>query len=102
MFSKTFAATLFVGATFLTPMTASAQMLCGERTGLIDRLIQKYGESRQGLGMRGEAAVFEVWASEKTGSWTILFTRPNGVACVMATGHDWQSMPTISPVGDPA
>ncbi len=52
--------------------------------------------------MRGEAAVFEVWASEKTGSWTILFTRPDGVTCIMATGHDWQSLSPLSPVGDPA
>lgn len=77
-------------------------MLCGDRNGLVGNLQEKYGESRKGIGMRGEAAVFEVWASEKTGSWTILFTRPDGVSCIMAAGHDWQTMQTVRPVGDPA
>ena len=83
-------------------MTGAAQAVCGPRTGLVGKLVEKYGESPQAIGMRGESAVFEVWASEKTGSWTILVTRPNGLSCIMATGHDWQAMHSISSVGDPA
>ena len=32
----------------------------------------------------------EVYASEKTGSWTILLTKPDGVACLVASGGMWE------------
>ena len=67
---------------------ALAQIACGERTGMIAGLDRTYGESRRGGGLAGQAIV-EVWASCKTGTWTILKTTPNGWCCVMASGQGW-------------
>ena len=102
LFGKAIATTLALSAAFFVPNISSANPLCGARAGLVDKLEAKFGETRKGLGTIGDRAVFEVWSSDKTGSWTILFTRADGTACVMATGDNWQSMPAIRPVGDPA
>ena len=102
MFSKICTTALVIGATLIVPMTASAQTLCGPRNGLITKLEKMYDESRAGIGVLGDSAVFEIWTSTKTGSWTMLVTRPDGVACIMAAGRDWQTLQDLQPVGDPA
>ncbi len=69
---------------------AQAQMACGSRDVVVEKLGEKYGETRRGGGLAGPSAVYEVWASEATGTWTILKTTPNGLTCVMALGTAWQ------------
>ncbi len=80
---------------------AAAQMACGSHASMIAQLDLKYGEVRLGAGLAGPTAIFEIWASEATGTWTILKTTPNGWACVMAQGDGWQTDPPAAP-GDPA
>ena len=67
-----------------------AQSTCGARDSVVRNLGEKYGEVRQGVGLTGSMAVYEIYASEETGSWTILKTTPNGMTCVMAVGEWWQ------------
>jgi hypothetical protein len=63
---------------------------CGARDSVVRNLGEKYGEVRRGGGLTGSTAIYEIWASETTGTWTILKTTPNGMACVMAVGEGWQ------------
>ena len=94
---------LAIGAVSLTSIDAQAQVACGERDAVIAKLGDKYGEVRRGGGLTGSTAIFEVWASESTGTWTILKTTPDGLSCVMAVGEGWQDdMGGFSPVGNPA
>jgi len=60
---------------------------------MVVKLKKKYGESERGMGLSGTEVLIEVWSSEKTGTWTIVMTRPNGIACVMAAGDSWTSAP---------
>ena len=55
----------------------------------IARLQKDHGESVQGLGVfnRGHS-VMELFVS-KTGSWTALITRTNGLSCIAASGENW-------------
>ena len=39
------------------------------------------------------APVIEVFASEETGSWTILLTSPQGLTCLMAAGEAYETDP---------
>ncbi|MEC9432819.1 MAG: hypothetical protein VYD87_07920 [Pseudomonadota bacterium] len=77
--------------------------MCGERRQVVSRLAEKYGETRRGYGLQQGAAVVEVFASGSTGSWTILLSTPNGLACLLAAGQNWAPTPDESsgPVGDP-
>jgi len=76
-----------------SPSVAQAQSVCGERESMIVKLKKKYGESERGMGLSGKEALVEIWSSEKTGTWTIVMTRPNGIACVMAAGDSWMDAP---------
>ena len=40
----------------------------------------------------------EVWASEKTGTFTMLLTSPEGVSCVVAIGTDFFTRPTTDAI----
>ncbi len=68
----------------------TVDMGCGARDSVVAQLGEKYGEIRRGGGLAGPTAIYEIWASEATGTWTILKTTPNGLSCVMAVGEGWQ------------
>ncbi|MEM1064347.1 MAG: hypothetical protein AAF771_08145 [Pseudomonadota bacterium] len=90
-------------AAVLMPMAGHAQQFCAERAKITDRLKTGYGESYTGGGLRNAESVFEVWASEEKGTWTILMTMANGRSCVMASGTNWrEALPEMKqPVGIP-
>ena len=80
----------FVGFTaYLAAAVAAQAASCETRDNIISKLHDIYGESRLGLGLAGEASIFEVWTSDATGSWTILETTLDGLTCVMAVGEGW-------------
>ncbi len=81
---------LILGMAAIWPPDAQAQVACGTRDSVVAKLGEKYGEIRRGGGLAGPTAIFEVWASEATGTWTILKTSPNGLTCIMAVGDGWQ------------
>ena len=80
---------LILGMAAAGPPDAQAQMACGTRDSVVEKLGEKYGEVRRGGGLAGPMAIFEVWASEATGTWSILKTTPNGWTCLMAVGDGW-------------
>lgn len=75
-----------------TPALAQQQQNCGARDTVVDRLSSKYGESRQSIGMAPKGRVVEVFASPKTGTWTITVTTPNGVMCLVASGQSYENL----------
>lgn len=76
---------------------------CGQRANVLAHLADKFGESRHGMGIAGNNTVMEVFASEKTGTWTITVTLPTGVTCLVAAGEGFEAMAEALPAkGDPA
>lgn len=69
---------------------AAAQQNCAPRQVVIDHLTGKFGESRQAIGLAEQGRVIEVFASEETGTWTIVVTLPNGVTCLVAAGEAFE------------
>lgn len=67
-----------------------AQPTCAARAQVIERLSAQFGETPRGIGLRQNDGLVEVFASEKTGSWTILMTRPDGQTCLVAAGQHWE------------
>ncbi|WP_299850530.1 hypothetical protein [uncultured Roseovarius sp.] len=65
---------------------------CAKREMVVERLKSHYSESFAGGGLQASQStqsVVEVWASEKTGTFTVILTTPEGLACIVATGTDW-------------
>lgn len=81
-----------------SPLTA--QPMCAERAAIIDMLGTRYGETLRSVGLVGGNRIVEVLASDETGSWTILVTNAEGLACLIASGQHYQVV-SAAPGGEP-
>ncbi len=66
--------------------------VCAEHAQIVEGLATHYSESRVGFGLDNYGRVVEIFASKRQGSWTIVVTFPDGRACLVASGEDWQPM----------
>ena len=92
---------LIIATAALAPLSAQAQgQNCGNRDLVVERLTNKYGESRQSIGMAPKGRVVEVFASQETGTWTITVTMPNGITCLVASGQSFENLDEpVAPAG---
>ena len=67
---------------------ASAQDVCMPSGEMKASLIDWYGETPVSGQARGDT---QLWASEQTGTWTLVKTLPDGQACVVNQGQDFAS-----------
>jgi len=67
---------------------AQAHVLCGDRTAVLDNLEDTYSEVPKDRGLGNSGNVIEIIVSP-SGSFTLLYTMPNGLACIMAAGEGW-------------
>ncbi len=82
-----------VGALLLATQYAFAQSnRCAPREMVLDRLSDKYGESRQTIGLGANNSVVEMFASTQTGTWTLTVTLPTGQTCIVAAGRSFEDL----------
>jgi hypothetical protein len=91
MKAKTAILTSFLALGMASTVAAQGQN-CGARTAVIERLAERYGESRQSIGMAPQGRVVEVFASLETGTWTITVTMPDGMTCLVASGQSFENL----------
>lgn len=91
------AALLMMGDGVLA-QTAPNPGQCAARDKVVGVLAAKYGETRHGIGIASNNTVMEVFASEKTGTWTITVTMPTGVTCMVASGQGYEALAEAVPV----
>jgi len=65
---------------------------CAPRDVVIARLADRFGEVRQSMGLGGNSAVMELFASTETGTWTITVTTPAGLTCLVASGEAYEAL----------
>ncbi|PIB25682.1 hypothetical protein BFP76_00680 [Amylibacter kogurei] len=63
---------------------------CAARGKVVQSLNDQYGETRRSIGLGQNNGVVELFASDNTGTWTILVTLPNGMSCLMAAGDAFE------------
>lgn len=86
------ALSLGFGGVILATRIAFGAPDCDARDQVTALLADRYGETRRALGLAGETAVMELFASEATGTWTITVTLPDGRMCLMATGTGYEAL----------
>ncbi len=74
------------------PVIAAAQMPCASRDEIVTQLTQRFKEAPEANGLTPDGVLLEVFVSERR-SWTILLTTPQGIACIAATGENWEREP---------
>lgn len=70
---------------------------CAPREKVVEQLGNKFGETRQSMGLGSNNSVVEVFASHETGSWTIIVTSVNGVSCLVASGQAFEPIAEMLP-----
>ena len=83
-----------LAAVLLTAGPGAAQSLqnCAKRELVLSRLTEGYGESRQAIGLGANNTMVETFASDETGSWTIIVTTASGVSCIVASGQAYEQL----------
>ena len=93
---------LLAGAALSLASPAKAQAICAPREAVLAQLFETYGETRRGVGLAANNAMVELYASEDTGTWTIVVTSPGGLSCLVASGQAWSTVTDAAvPEGDP-
>jgi hypothetical protein len=59
---------------------------------MIVLLSKKYSEAPVAMGTVSEDRFMQVFVSAQ-GSWTILVTKTDGEACIVAAGNNWEKLP---------
>lgn len=90
--------TIGLGIMVLAAQQVNAQSRnCAPRADVVKRLSEVYGETRKGIGIAGQGAVMELFASDETGSWTITVTLPDGTTCLVASGQSYETLAEALP-----
>ncbi|EEE38117.1 hypothetical protein RKLH11_1958 [Rhodobacteraceae bacterium KLH11] len=90
--------TMGLGLVALAAQQLDAQpRQCARRADVVQRLAEVYGETRRSIGIARQGAVMEMFASEATGSWTITVTLPEGLTCLVASGHTFEALTEALP-----
>jgi len=96
MFAQTrpliLAAALAAASLSTTAGEAAAAMQCGKHDDVAKALNAKFKETRRIMGVINARAVMEIFMSQQ-GTWTMLVTDTNGIACITASGEEWQEVP---------
>jgi hypothetical protein len=74
---------------------------CAPRDAIAGVLAAQYGESVQAAmigGRPGTGVGFvEMFANLESGSWSLVFTPPGGLTCLIAAGSDYRAIPQTPP-----
>ena len=93
MFKRLISGAVLFGMAAAAPPVLAQGMQCAARDRVVERLESKYTEVLTAGGLQGattgRTTLVEVWASEKTGTFTVIMTNPQGVSCIIAAGTDW-------------
>jgi hypothetical protein len=55
-------------------------------------LADRFGETRQSMGLGANNAMVEVFASPTSGTWTITVTSARGITCLVASGQAFETL----------
>jgi hypothetical protein len=84
------------------PPVAAAQQTqksCGPHNHITGQLDARYREEVRSLGLESDGHLIQVYVSATGATWTIVSTRPDGLACIVAAGEWWQDLPRDLPIG---
>ncbi|MGI9482043.1 MAG: hypothetical protein ACR2OR_06770 [Hyphomicrobiales bacterium] len=79
---------------FSAAVPAMSMAACAPHGAVIKSLSGKYNETRKAYGLAGGKQMLEIFVSEK-GTWTVVVTNLEGIACVIAVGDSWEDAPKV-------
>lgn len=95
MYKRLLGSALLFGMAALAPPATAAN--CAPRAQIIETLTTTYGERLVARGVQNSLSVIEVWASDETGSFTVMISGAGGISCIVSAGRHWESVPPPTP-----
>lgn len=87
MYKRILTAGLVFGMIATGPPAHAAS--CAMRDQIVEKLTRTYDETLTATGLQNAESLVEIWSSPRSGTFTILVTRPNGISCVVSSGEHW-------------
>jgi hypothetical protein len=87
------AAAALAGA--LVTNASAVEIQCAKHNQMVGLLSKKYSESPVAMGTVNDDRFMQLFVSRK-GSWTILVTKTDGEACIIAAGQNWEKVPALA------
>jgi hypothetical protein len=94
------AAALAALACASTSEAFAVEIQCAKHNQMVKFLSKKFNENPIATGTVNEDRFMQLFVSAG-GSWTILMTRTDGQACIVAAGKNWDTVPDLASA-DPA
>ena len=70
---------------------AAAAPQCAIHVDIVDGLAERYGERLVMSGLNADGSMTEMFANTLTGTWTAIIRQPNGMACMVGAGEQFDS-----------
>lgn len=95
MFKKFFI--IFSLIAFL-PLQALAQSNCASTENVLRNLHKKFKEVEMVKAIDGQGYLFQFFANDETGTWTVLKTSPRGITCAVDSGTIFEIIKNPKPL----
>src|SRR6266581_3595901 len=81
--------TAIAGVLLTSTLLYGGEESCSDRKQIVEFLRGGHAEYLVGRGLSGGGRMVEVFVSG-TGSWTVIWSSPNGTSCLVARGEGWE------------
>lgn len=75
------------------PESQERRLPCHDAGEIHKQLSKKYDEAPVAFGLQTNGNLLQIYASADKGTWTVISTSPAGLACIVAAGKSWESLP---------
>ncbi len=99
IYAVAFFMVIIISLSYAVSASAQTGYTCANRNEMVSTLTDKYNEHQIGVGIGKDNRLVELWVNNETGTFSILKTYANGIACVLVVGENWVSSFVM---GDPA
>lgn len=69
------------------PLSAASAQVCGKHEDFAKTLEKDHGETLAAVGLSNQGHAVQFFLNEKTGSFTVMLSRPDGSACLVDAGQ---------------
>jgi hypothetical protein len=70
--------------------TPGRTLPCSDYKAVKEQLAVRYEEAPISAGLQSNGNVLQIFASPRTGTWTVVSTTPAGMSCILAVGKSWE------------
>jgi hypothetical protein len=71
------------------------EIQCADHGLILNMLKKKYGEDPVAVGTVNQDRFMQIFVSQK-GTWSVVVTKTDGNACIVAAGKNWEALPQLA------